>query len=275
MFSESPLKFVVGLEPVSVALGSTMTLSCQLNRAAGDVLWKHNGKEIKPGGRYVIRSDKAQRLLTVSSVAQEDEGEFSCECKDDKTNAKITTKGKKCLHSLIFNSDYYFFYSTVPGTSHITCSITNIYTIAWMFILALHLYLHEVNTDIVSVIAPRLVKFLSKLNNVVANEGKDAIFKCSVTPADVSLRWLFNNVPVTSGPKFKIAHGGTSHSLTITAVTLEDVGEIGVDAEGKVCKATLQVQSKTWQQKNKQLVDQIDNSTIGVPFVLQSDYIYK
>ncbi|XP_047667394.1 obscurin isoform X5 [Tachysurus fulvidraco] len=179
---ESPLKFVVGLEPVTVALGGTMTLSCQLNRTAGDVLWKHNGKEIKPGGRYVIRSDGAQRLLTVSSVAQEDEGEFSCECKDDKTNAKITTK------------------------------------------------------------APRLVKFLSKLNNVVANEGKDAIFKCSITPADVSLRWLFNNVPVTSGPKFKIAHGGTSHSLTITAVTLEDVGEISVDAEGKMCKATLQVQ---------------------------------
>ncbi|GAA6091828.1 obscurin isoform X13 [Tachysurus ichikawai] len=435
---ESPLKFVVGLEPVSVALGSTMTLSCQLNRAAGDVLWKHNGKEIKPGGRYVIRSDKAQRLLTVSSVAQEDEGEFSCECKDDKTNAKITTKGKKCLHSLIFNSDYYFFYSTVPGTSHITCSITNIYTIAskgkirqlvldsvekkdageytcevgneklvfkiqvadiaakfqkrssiketiyvqetenivlttevtiehanvsWFrdgielkegnkyemkreglshvlivksseakdtgtyvcqtaedkmefqvqikesplkFVVGLEpvsvalgstmtlscqlnraagdvLWKHngkeikpggryvirsdkaqrlltvssvaqedegefsceckddKTNAKITTK-APRLVKFLSKLNNVVANEGKDAIFKCSVTPADVSLRWLFNNVPVTSGPKFKIAHGGTSHSLTITAVTLEDVGEIGVDAEGKVCKATLQVQ---------------------------------
>ncbi|MCI4374319.1 hypothetical protein PGIGA_G00004900 [Pangasianodon gigas] len=179
---ESPLKFVVGLEPVSVVLGSTMTLSCQLNRASGDVLWRHNGKEMKPGGRCVIRTDGAQRLLTVSSVVQEDEGEYSCECKGDKTTAKITMK------------------------------------------------------------APRLVKFVSKLNNVVANEGKDAIFKCSVTPADVSVRWLFNNVPVTAGPKFKIAHGGTSHSLTISAVTLEDVGEVSVDAEGKVCKATLQVQ---------------------------------
>lgn len=96
---ESPLKFVVGLEPVSVVLGSTMTLSCQLNRAAGDVLWRHNGKEMKPGGRYVIRADGTQRLLTVSSVAQEDEGEYSCECRDDKTTAKITTKGEQSLHS--------------------------------------------------------------------------------------------------------------------------------------------------------------------------------
>lgn len=91
------------------------------------------------------------------------------------------------------------------------------------------------------------MKFVSKLNNVVANEGKDAIFKCSVTPANVTLKWRFNNVAVAAGPKYKIAHGGTSHSLTITEVTLQDVGEISVDAEGKVCKATLQVQSKTCQ----------------------------
>ncbi|KAF5903930.1 obscurin isoform X3, partial [Clarias magur] len=201
---ESPLKFVVGLEPASFVLGSTMTLSCQINRAAGDVLWRHNGKEVKPGGRYVIRADGAQRSLTVSSVAQEDEGEYSCECRDDKTTAKITTK------------------------------------------------------------APRFVKIVSRLNNVVANEGKDAIFKCSVTPADVSLRWMFNDVPITSGTKFKIAHGGTSHSLTIVGVTLEDMGEVSVDAEGKVCKATLQVQKlpvmfvKTLENKTVQEEDRVD-----------------
>lgn len=86
---------MVGLEPASVVLGSTMTLSCQLNQAAGDVLWRHNGKEVKPGSRYVIRADGAQRSLTVSSAAQEDEGEYSCECRDDKTTAKITTKGEQ------------------------------------------------------------------------------------------------------------------------------------------------------------------------------------
>ncbi|XP_035386466.1 obscurin isoform X5 [Electrophorus electricus] len=179
---EAPLKFVVGLEPTSVALEGNIILSCQLNRAVGDVVWRHNGKEIKPGGRYTIHADGARRLLNVSSVAREDEGEYSCECKDDKTIAKITTK------------------------------------------------------------TPRLVKFISKMSNIVANEGKDAIFKCSITPVDVSVRWLWNDVPVTTGSKFKIAHGGNSHSLTITAVTAEDAGEVSVDAEGKVSKATLQVQ---------------------------------
>ncbi|KTF73447.1 hypothetical protein cypCar_00026198, partial [Cyprinus carpio] len=178
----APLKFVVPLQPVSAVLESTMTLSCSLNKATSSVLWKHNGKEIKPGGRFSIRTDGTNCILTVSAVAQEDEGEYSCECKDDKTSTKVATK------------------------------------------------------------APRLVRFTTKLNNVVANEGKDAIFKCSVTPADVSVRWLRNDIPITASPKFKIAHGGSSHSLTITAVTQEDAGEISIDAEGKVCKATLQVQ---------------------------------
>ncbi|XP_059391295.1 obscurin-like [Carassius carassius] len=179
---DAPLKFVVPLQPVSAVLESTMTLSCTLNKATVSVLWKHNGKEIKPGGRFSIRTDGTNCILTVSAVAQEDEGEYSCECKDDKTTTKVTTK------------------------------------------------------------APRLVRFTTRLNNVVANEGKDAIFKCSITPTDVSVRWLRNDIPIITSPKFKIAHGGSSHSLIITAVTQEDAGEISIDAEGKVCKATLQVQ---------------------------------
>ncbi|XP_067291375.1 obscurin [Pseudorasbora parva] len=182
LVKEAPLKFVVPLQPISAVLESTMTLSCSLNIATGDVLWKHNGREIKPGGRFSMRTDSTNCLLIVSGVAQADEGEYSCECKDDKTTTKVTTK------------------------------------------------------------APRLVRFTTKLSNVVANEGKDAIFKCSVTPSDVSVRWLRNDVPITAGPKYKIACGGSSYSLTIIDVTQEDAGEFSVDADGKVCKATLQVQ---------------------------------
>lgn len=88
------------------------------------------------------------------------------------------------------------------------------------------------------------MRLTAKLNNVVAVEGKEAIFKCSVTPADANVKWFRNNVPITAGPKYKIEHGGNSHSLTIMSVTQEDAGEISVDAEGKGCKATLQVQRK-------------------------------
>lgn len=85
---------MVPLQPMSAVLESTMTLSCSLNKATGNILWKHNGKEVRPGGRFSIRTDGANCMLIVSAVAQEDEGEYSCECKDDKTSTKVTTKGK-------------------------------------------------------------------------------------------------------------------------------------------------------------------------------------
>lgn len=89
------------------------------------------------------------------------------------------------------------------------------------------------------------MRLTTKLNNVVATEGKDAIFKCAVTPADANVRWFHKNIPITVGPKYKTEHGAGSHSLTITSVTQKDAAEISVDAEGKTCKATLQVQRKT------------------------------
>ncbi|KAL0966229.1 hypothetical protein UPYG_G00292620 [Umbra pygmaea] len=188
---DSPLRFVVKLQPVATELGGVLALCCELNRATGDVLWRHNHSEVKPGGRFCISADGPKRILTVTGIAKEDEGEYSCECKDDKTSAKVSTK------------------------------------------------------------APRLVKLTSKLSNVAAMEGKDAIFKCTVTPADIEVRWLHNKVPIIAGPKYKIEHGGTSHSLTVNSVSQTDAGEISVDAEGKTCSSTLQVQLEPVMFKKK------------------------
>ncbi|XP_054889215.1 obscurin isoform X9 [Poeciliopsis prolifica] len=194
---DSALKFVVPLKAATVELGGTLSLICELNQASGDVLWQHQGHEIKPGNRHCVRTDGAKRILTVTAVTKEDEGEYSCVCKNDKTSAKVTSK------------------------------------------------------------APRLVRLTTKLNNIAAMEGKDAIFKCVVTPADVNVRWFHNNIPITPGPKYKPEHGGGSFALTITSVTQKDAGEVSVDAEGKSSKATLQVQREPVSFKKK-----LENMTV-------------
>ncbi|XP_023191834.1 obscurin isoform X6 [Xiphophorus maculatus] len=194
---DSALKFVVPLKAATVELGGTLSLICELNQASGDVLWQHQGREIKPGNRHCVRTDGAKRILTVTAVTKEDEGEYSCVCKNDKTSAKVTSK------------------------------------------------------------APRPVRLTTKLNNVAAMEGKDAIFKCAVTPADANVRWFHNNMPITAGPKYKPEHGGGSFALTITSVTQKDAGEVSVDAEGKSYKATLQVQREPVSFKKK-----LENMTV-------------
>ncbi|CAB1448560.1 unnamed protein product, partial [Pleuronectes platessa] len=213
---ESALKFVVPLKSADVELGGTLSLMCELNQASGDVVWHHIGREIKPGGRHCVRTDGAKRVLTVTDMTKEDEGEYSCECRNDKTSAKISSK------------------------------------------------------------EPRVVRLTTKLNNVAAMEGKDAIFKCAATPADINVKWFHNSIPITARPKYKIEHGGNTHSLTITSVTQKDAGEISVDAEGKSCKATLQVQHEpvTFKKKLENLtVDEQSEVKMEVELSKKSDEV--
>lgn len=88
------------LESTSAVLEGMFTLVCQLNRPSGDVVWRHKGTEIKTGGKYSISTDGVKCILTVTGVSKEDEGEYSCENKDDKTSAKVTTKGCFFLNML-------------------------------------------------------------------------------------------------------------------------------------------------------------------------------
>lgn len=89
------MKFIVPLEPMAVELGGTMIMACELNRAKGDVVWCRNSIEIKPSSKNHVTTDGARRVLTVTTVAKEDEGEYSCESKDDKTSAKMSTTGQQ------------------------------------------------------------------------------------------------------------------------------------------------------------------------------------
>ncbi|XP_061150963.1 obscurin isoform X13 [Syngnathus typhle] len=214
---DAAIKFIVPLKAVTVDLGAALNLSCELNQASGDVLWRRNGSEVKPGGRFRIKTDGVKRILTVTGVTKEDEGEYSCECKNDKTSAKVSS------------------------------------------------------------IAPRSVRLTSKLSNVAAMDGKDAIFKCGVTPADAHLKWFHNSVPVAHGAKYKMEHGGGSHQLTITSVGQKDAGEISVDAEGKSCKATLQVQHEpvTFKKKLENLtVEEQSEAKLEVELSKPSDEVH-
>lgn len=76
-------------------LEGTLILVCELSQVSGDVAWKHNGRDIKPGGRYSVRTNGPQRILTVIHVNKEDEGEYSCECRNDRTSAAVSSKGSQ------------------------------------------------------------------------------------------------------------------------------------------------------------------------------------
>ncbi|VFV34626.1 cytoskeletal calmodulin and [Lynx pardinus] len=92
-----------------------------------------------------------------------------------------------------------------------------------------------------SVSAPRMVKIMSGLSAVVAEEGQEATFQCVVSPSDAAVRWFRDGALLQPSEKFLISQSGASHSLTILGLTLDDPGQITAEAEGVSSAAALRV----------------------------------
>ncbi|XP_010078143.1 PREDICTED: obscurin, partial [Pterocles gutturalis] len=204
---EIPVKFAKKLEAVNAEIGGSVSLTCDVSHAKGKVVWRRNGVQIKPSKRFQIHEEGVKRTLTITGIRAEDEGEYSCESRDDKSSITVTPK------------------------------------------------------------APRVVKFVTGLNSVVSEEGKEAVFKCTVSPSDAVVTWLRNGVKIEASKKYVISQKDTNHSLTITDLVLEDAGEISANAEGVESTANLRVREASISFKKKlepRTVEERDTVTLEV-----------
>lgn len=83
-----PLQNVVGLK------GSDAVLRCELHKPKGDVQWLKNNQEITPDRHFTIRAEGQERSLTIHNLTEDDEGEYTCESKDERTCATVVVKSK-------------------------------------------------------------------------------------------------------------------------------------------------------------------------------------
>lgn len=86
------MKFAKKLEAVKAEIGGSVSLSCELSHAKGKVTWSRNGVEIKPSKRFQLREEGTKRTLTITGIRAEDEGEYSCQSRDDKSSVTIVPK---------------------------------------------------------------------------------------------------------------------------------------------------------------------------------------
>ncbi|XP_025067414.1 obscurin isoform X13 [Alligator sinensis] len=204
---EIPVKFAKKPEAMTAEIGGSLCLTCELSQPKGKVVWRKGGTEVKSNKRFQIREDGVKRILTITGLRADDEGEYTCESRDDKSTVKVTL--------------------TVP----------------------------------------RVVKFTTGLLNTVCEEGKEANFKCTVSPSDAVITWHRNGVKIEASKKYVISQKDSNHSLTITDLTMKDAGEISAVAEGVETKATLKVREAPALFKKKletRTVVELDTVTLEV-----------
>lgn len=87
------MKFAKKPEAVTAEIGGSLCLTCELSQPKGKVVWRKGGAEVKSNKRFQIREDGVKRILTITGLRADDEGEYTCESRDDKSTVKVTLTG--------------------------------------------------------------------------------------------------------------------------------------------------------------------------------------
>ncbi|XP_043550268.1 obscurin-like protein 1a isoform X8 [Chiloscyllium plagiosum] len=252
--TELPLIFVLKLEDVCVQRDGSITLWCELNKVKGDVMWLKDGKEVRPSRKHVIRAEGRLRSLTLCKATLDDEGEYSCESKDDRTVGRVSVRVPRVVE---FISDLRSITVLEGDDAKFKCMVSpEDVRLSW------HVHGREVPpgstkyvtsrnglchmlliqdcqlTDIGQVIAEAegivstanlqvqetQVVFTRKLVSVVTEERQDATFEVEVSNESAEVQWMKQGVVIQSSPKFILQQDGRTRRLIICDTVFSDRG---------------------------------------------------
>lgn len=82
--------------------GKSVSLHCELNKAAANVEWKKGFKTLKSSDKYKMKREGVVAELIIQNLDTADAGNYSCVCGDQQTMAVLTVHGKtnKARHTL-------------------------------------------------------------------------------------------------------------------------------------------------------------------------------
>nr|XP_046157554.1 obscurin isoform X4 [Oncorhynchus gorbuscha] len=89
-----PPTFKEQLRNVEVEEGKTVTLHCELSKAAASVEWKRGAKLLTNVAKYQMRKKDLLVELKIIDADLEDSGVYACICGEQKTTATVTIKAR-------------------------------------------------------------------------------------------------------------------------------------------------------------------------------------
>ncbi|XP_064022204.1 obscurin-like protein 1 [Pogoniulus pusillus] len=275
--SEPPVRILQPHRPVpvmTVFLGETVMLGCELSRADAPVHWAKEGIRLEAGGSLVLEEEGAHRRLTIPVAQAEHSGKYICDAIDDTVTFTVQVLDPlvrilekdilpthwhcQAMEDLVLELHlshahgevkWYKDGEKLQDTGRVRLEEDG--TRRSLVILGATgrdtgEYLCDAGDDsivfFVTVEVPRVVEIITELQNLTVLEGEDATFKCLVSPEDVAVTWQLNGQPVVPGERLLVTRSGLCHSLTVRQCQSGDAGTVTANAEGLVSTARLSVQ---------------------------------
>ncbi|XP_057685452.1 obscurin-like protein 1a [Corythoichthys intestinalis] len=269
---EPPVTFLSKEDDIVVTAyeAESVTLTSFVSKESAQVRWLKDWTPVE-GERFQELMEGHRRALTIGPLRRSDAGEYTCDVHTDQIHFSLLVKEMrikfvKPLEHTVAHAD---------GMVTLRCEVCKPKAdVQWLRngvevvpnrrfsiradgverCLTIHRLTREDSGEYACesrddrtvakliVKMPRVVEFLTELQNTTVLEGEDATFKCVVSPEDVQLVWFMDNEMIKSSDRIQVAQNGLCHTLVIRKCHVLDCSQITAEAEGTSSKASLRVQ---------------------------------
>ena len=270
---ETPAKFVKRLQDECSTEKEECILSCELNRSNVDVVWKHNGQEVTASDRVELLVDNRRRALVIKSVEQTDEGDYSCDAKDDETTCSLVIggrdirftkkmqdkevlEGEKAVFELQLSHDEVEGVWFVNGDEVRNSDDVEIKVEGRKHILTLENCVAkqtgpvifkitdgpkcEARLDVVE--AP--AAFTAPITDITVLENENAVFECKVSKGNAEVQWYKGRTKLHLSDKYEMVAVEFNRSLIVKNCSFDDEAQFSAQVGDNKCAAKLNITSK-------------------------------
>uniref|UniRef100_A0A4W2HDN4 Obscurin n=1 Tax=Bos indicus x Bos taurus TaxID=30522 RepID=A0A4W2HDN4_BOBOX len=266
-----PAEFIGRLRSKEATEGATVTLCCELSKAA-PVEWRKGPKTLRAGDRVSLRQEGAVCELEIRELTADDAGEYSCVCGQEKTSATLAIRAPRP----VFKTELQSAEQEVGGVARLCCQLSDSEAGAPVLWLKEGVELHmspkyemqrqgatcellihgleakdmgeyscmvgsQKTLAFLKVKEPEVTIVRGLVDTEVQADG-EAEFSCEVSQAGVDVEWRLQGLPLQSNEVTEVAvQGGRTHILRLKSVTPEDAGTVSFHVGRHTSSAQLTV----------------------------------
>ncbi|XP_064864570.1 obscurin [Oncorhynchus nerka] len=248
-----PPTFKEQLRNVEVEEGKTVTLHCELSKAAASVEWKRGAKLLTNVAKYQMRKKDLLVELKIIDANLEDSGVYACICGEQKTTATVTIKA----HPVTFIEELRNVQVEEGNTVTLRCELSKPgLSVEWRRGTALlqngekyqmkqkdatlelvirktlpedsgvySCVLEDQQTFATIIITAIPATFKQTLKNQEALEEGSVTLRCELSKSGVPVVWLKGEELLREGERHQMKQEGRTVEMVIRSAVLQDAGE--------------------------------------------------